>query len=287
MLQFSLLLVAAILGSTFSLQSITWHRELTSSRCHRSSRLLANAAEIQVKPDHTILKIPPVRALMLTTAWKNEAENLRALGYTTKDTTHTIVQKSSAADLLSTMQRWSNQLAVLSKQADPTLLEDHPLKDVLTGMNLLCAMSMKKGTALVFYKTALEENGGTGVVNIEACVGNIALGTNEIAEEALVRHIIEEAKKGALSADIAAAEVKALTVKARVAPSGSTYLPPFYADLGFTPVVDDGIEEDEGPLPEVVIGWGGAEKTGREKMGWGGMWTEADGDEKLVFRLSL
>jgi hypothetical protein len=121
----------------------------------------------------------------------------------------------------------------------------------------------------------------------------------KVAEEALVRHIISEAKKGALRGVVGAATVRAVTCKARAAPSGSTYLPPFYSDLGFQSVAEKaeedrrlveggpGTSDDAGPPPEVVMGWGGAEKTGFEKIGWGGMWTEAEGEEKLLFRLAL
>lgn len=33
-----------------------------------------------VPSDHKFMTVPPVRAFMLSTAWKNDAENLRALG---------------------------------------------------------------------------------------------------------------------------------------------------------------------------------------------------------------
>lgn len=242
----------------------------------RTVRTAASAVDswAELKTSHTIMNIPPVRALMLTTAWKNDAENLRALGYTTKDTTHTIVQKSSAADLLGLMQKWSNQLAVISKMENPMLPDDHPLKETLTGIEVQVAMSSKEGNALAFYKT----NGDC--VSIEACLGNIALGTNEIAEEALVRKIVVDAQSSGCH------EVR---VKARVAPSGTTYLPPFYASLGFEPLVKGPEEEEDEDEPEaeVVMGWGGAEKTGKEKIGWGGMWTEADDEDALAFVLKI
>ena len=70
-------LIVSILsiGLSSSLQSHLY------ARSPRWSELSATtAADIASKSSHTIMKIPPVRALMLTTAWKNDAENLRALG---------------------------------------------------------------------------------------------------------------------------------------------------------------------------------------------------------------
>jgi hypothetical protein len=52
-------------------------------------------------------------------------------------------------------------------------------QEVLEGMEVLCAISTKMGTALAFYKISTEAD-GTVVVSIEACVGNLALGTNEV-----------------------------------------------------------------------------------------------------------
>jgi len=50
--------------------------------------------------------------------------------YTPKDNTSTIVQKSSAADLLSKMTAWANQLTVLSKlpPGSPGLVSERGLR---------------------------------------------------------------------------------------------------------------------------------------------------------------
>mmetsp|Transcript_21320 Transcript_21320/g.48089 ORF Transcript_21320/g.48089 Transcript_21320/m.48089 type:complete len:275 (-) Transcript_21320:12-836(-) len=229
--------------------------------------------------EHTVMTIPPVRALMLSTTWKNDAENMRALGYTPIDTTFTIVQKSSAADMFAVMQRWANQLTLLSKMENPKLPGDHPLKDALEGLEILCSISSRSGNALAFYKRDAFNAGEAGErrVVIEACLGNLALGNNEVAEEALVRRIIDEAK-----------DSRASTVEcfARVAPSGSTYLPTYYDKLGFKAAKPQAEIQAE-DVKEAEIGWGGAEKTGQEKIGWGGMWVEADTSEALRFVLKL
>ena len=106
---------------------------------------------------HVISEISPVKALMLTTRWKSDAENLNALGYTPKDSTYTIVQKSSAAGALQEMQRLANMLSLLTK-TEEGLTPSHASYDQLHGLKTLCALStsQNEGTAIAFYKDATE-----------------------------------------------------------------------------------------------------------------------------------
>jgi hypothetical protein len=88
------------------------------------------------------------------------------------------------------------------------------------GMELLCALSGEAGNAIAYYRELTESSN----LEIYACMGNQDTGKNEIAEEALVRKLIETTKERGL---------KTVSIESRIAPSGSTYLPPFYLDLGF------------------------------------------------------
>lgn len=177
---------------------------------------------------HVISEISPVKALMLTTRWKSDAENLNALGYTPKDSTYTIVQKSSAAGALQEMQRLANMLSLLTK-TEEGLTPSHASYDQLHGLKTLCALStsQNEGTAIAFYKDATEaDESGVATTRVEYCMGNIALGSNENAEEVLLKKIVKEAKADGVA--------KRVTVRGRVAPSGTTYLPQFCEDMGFT-----------------------------------------------------
>lgn len=214
---------------------------------------------------------------MLTTAWKNDAENLRALGYTPSDDTRSIVKKSSAAETLREMQTWAMQLATISKMEVPSIPDDHPLKDILDGMEVLCAMSAKEGTALAFYKIC----GDTLYIN--GCLGNIGIGTNEIAEEVLVRRLVADATTAGLSR---------VSVQARVAPSGTVHIPQYYVKLGFKPCAE-AAAFSAGPGAELAAA---ARKKANELpfseeviagMGWYGMWTPADGAAALTHTLDL
>lgn len=250
------------------------HAGLASAAVPDAPAVVAVTPAAAVTGEHKFMTVPPVRALMLSTAWKNDAENLRALGYTPKDNTFTIVQKSSAADLLSKMQAWANQLTILSKMppGSPGLADDHPLKAQLAGLEVLCAVSSKAGNALAFYKPA------QACWSIDGCLGNLALGNNEQAEAALVAHLVSLARKdGATS----------MCVRARVAPSGTVYLPSYYTDLGFAPVPAAAAFSDGPGAALAALAREKANELPIEKVGWGGMWVEANGDDALLFVLEL
>ena len=53
---------------------------LASAAVPDAPATMAAAPAAAVTCEHKFMSVPPVRALMLSTAWKNDAENLRALG---------------------------------------------------------------------------------------------------------------------------------------------------------------------------------------------------------------
>ena len=57
-----------------------------------------------------------------------------------------------------------------------------PSKDALEGLEILCSISSRSGNALAFYKRDAFNAGEAGErrVVIEACLGNLALGNNEV-----------------------------------------------------------------------------------------------------------
>ena len=208
--------------STSSVAAFTASTSASAS----ASRRWRRRASLAPSMAHVIKEIAPVKALMLTTRWKSDAEDLNALGYTPKDDTYTIVQKSSASDVLTEMQRLANMLSLLGK-TEGGLTPDHAAYDQLNGMKVVCALStdQNEGTAIAFYKEAANDG---ATAQIDYCMGNIALGTNENAEEVLVRKIVDEARAGGVA--------KRVTVRGRVAPSGTTYLPAFCEAMGFAKV---------------------------------------------------
>ena len=112
-----------------------------------------------------------------------------------------------------------------------------------------------------------------------ATLATKALGNNEIAEAALVRHLVNEARQSG--------EVQTVTVKARVAPSGTVYLPQYYSELGFEPV-PEAMEFSEGPgALRAAKAREAANELPSEKVGWGGMWVEEDSEKALRHVLVL
>ena len=234
------LLTFSVLRQTLSFQQ-QWRVSAAarSSVCYPpSGQLYCGTSRTRPMAAHVVSEIAPVKALMLTTRWKSDAENLNALGYTPKDSAYTIVQKSSAANLLADMQRTANLLSVVSK-SEEGLQANHPSFETLNGLKLLCALgtSNNDGTAIAFYKQGAD---GGRTTQIDYCMGNIALGSNEVAEEVLVQRIVDEGKRQKVDGGL----VERITLRGRVAPSGTNYLPQFCEEMGFH-LVDPQPDDDD------------------------------------------